>query len=410
LKAAKMRFNAAGFATYKDVQRLAIEILTKGHFKDRLALLVRRFPSIIIDECQDLSAEQITIFTYLADLGVRFHLVGDLAQAIYGFRNCFPAAVSDFIAHLGCAEMPLVENFRSGQLIVDLHGKLVRASKTQGRANYAQVSCYLMEYKNCPSEVLGHFDALAVDHQDAVIVARGHSTLSKLRARDAEPGPAQLLAAAIIAYVSNAPGSLYNALTIFARYLAENCMECETLGVDRFYRPAKISSAESWHQFLSECLSQLTARGLGKHDVTWQQWCKFLRVVLPNLVASPSHEEDCQRIFASLKTKKHSAPPGLGAEQVAPDEKTLQKIERVRRLATIHEVKGETHDITMLVSSGKQGEGSHWKEWLDDPRSEAARFAYVASSRPRHVLIWAVKVLKAPERKRLVDLGFYAYP
>jgi hypothetical protein len=410
LKSAKVRFNAAGFATYKDVQRLAIEILTKGQFKERLALLVRRFPSIIIDECQDLSAEQIMIFTHLADLGVRFHLVGDLAQAIYGFRNCFPAAVSDFIAYLGCAEMPLVENFRSGQCIVDLHGKLVQASKTQGKANYAQVTCYLMEYKNCPSEVLGQFDGLAVDHQDSVIVARGHSTLSKMRARNTEPGPAQLLAAAINAYVSDAPGSLYNALTIFARYLAENCMECETLGVDRFHRPARVSFAESWNQFLSECLLQLAAKGLGKQDVTWQQWCKLLRVVLSDLVASPSYEEDCQRIVASLKTKKHSAPPGLGAEQVAPDEKNVQKIERVRRLATIHEVKGETHDLTMLVSSAKQGEGSHWKEWLDDPHSEAARFAYVASSRPRHILIWAVKALKAPERKRLADLGFYAYP
>jgi hypothetical protein len=409
LNDAKRRFNAAGFATYRDIERLAIEILTTARFAARVALLVDRFPNIIIDECQDLSAEQITIFTRLADLGVRFHLVGDLDQAIYGFRNCFPEAVSKFVEHLGCTEMPLVENFRSGQFIVDLHGKLVNAGKTQGEANYSATTCYLMEYKDCPSEVLGHFDVLAGGHKDAVIVARGHSTLGRLLALDDEPGPAQLLATAIAAFGSEAPGSLHQALKIFSRYLVENCMECETLGVDRFYRPVEVSSAESWHQFLADCLSILTTHGLGKQDMSWQQWCKLLRGVLPTLDTAAHHEADCQRLFASLKTKKHTAPAGLGAELVATGT-NLRKVGRARRLATIHEVKGETHDLTMLVSTGRKGEGSHWSEWLIDPRSEAARFAYVASSRPRHILIWAVKALKAPEKKKLTDLGFHAYP
>lgn len=49
---------------------------------------------------------------------------------------------------------------------------------------------------------------------------------------------------------------------------------------------------------------------------------------------------------------------------------------------------------------------SHWKEWLADPASEGARFAYVASSRPRYMLIWAVKALKAAEKETLTGLGF----
>ena len=49
---------------------------------------------------------------------------------------------------------------------------------------------------------------------------------------------------------------------------------------------------------------------------------------------------------------------------------------------------------------------SIWKEWLADPASEGARFAYVASSRPRHMLIWAVKKLKADEKETLTGLGF----
>lgn len=409
LREAKSRFNAAGFATYRDVERLAIDILNDARFEARIRLLVSRFPSMIIDECQDLSAEQITIFTRLADLGVRFHLVGDLDQAIYGFRNCFPEAVAKFIEHLGCTEMPLVENFRSGQLIVNLNGKLVGAGETKGKANYSATTCYLMEYMDCPSEVLEHFDVLAKGHKDAVIVARGHSTLGRLIERDDEPGPAQLLATAIAAFGNAAPGMLHEALKIFSRYLAENCMECETLGVDKFYRPIEISSAEVWHQFLADCLFALTEHGLGKQNGIWQQWCKLLRGVLPMLDVGSDREESCQRILESFKAKKHPAPAGLGAEPVSTGASS-RKARRALRLATIHEVKGETHDLTMLVSTGRKGEGSHWSEWLNDPRSEAARFAYVASSRPRHILIWAVKALKAAEKKKFIELGFQAYP
>jgi hypothetical protein len=44
---------------------------------------------------------------------------------------------------------------------------------------------------------------------------------------------------------------------------------------------------------------------------------------------------------------------------------------------------------------------------MGNPASEAARFAYVASSRPRHILIWAVKSLKKDEREALMRLGFH---
>lgn len=77
------------------------------------------------------------------------------------------------------------------------------------------------------------------------------------------------------------------------------------------------------------------------------------------------------------------------------------------RYETIHQVKGETHDATVVVSSLQKGRHlSNWQEWLADPKSEGARFAYVASSRPRHVLIWAVKKLKAADKEMLTQLGF----
>jgi hypothetical protein len=85
----------------------------------------------------------------------------------------------------------------------------------------------------------------------------------------------------------------------------------------------------------------------------------------------------------------------------------LEGLPDTLRYETIHQVKGETHDVTVVVSSQQPGvHQSHWQDWLRDRGSEAARFAYVASSRPQHMLIWAVKKLKAEDRPVLAQLGF----
>ena len=75
----------------------------------------------------------------------------------------------------------------------------------------------------------------------------------------------------------------------------------------------------------------------------------------------------------------------------------------------IHQVKGETFDGVLVVSSPtKAGDGGHWHQWLDaDPEhAEHNRFAYVASSRPRYFLAWAVPNPTPADEARLVALGF----
>jgi len=409
LEKTKQRFNASGFATYKDVEQLAFHVLSDARFAKRVGLLIDRFPVVIVDECQDLSAEQIAIFSLLAEKGVRFHLVGDLNQAIYGFRNCFPGRVADFIVKIACTEMPLDDNHRSGQSIVDLHGKLVQAGKINGKPDYAASTCYLVEYGKCPTEMLGQFDALAAGHELSVIVARGHGTLARLRGDEIAPGPVQLLAAAIATFEKNSAGSLHAAMTVFSEYLVEHCMDSDTLDREMFFRPVDIGLAESWHRFLSDCLSELVRQGLANQNVTWRQWCASLKKALPSLSSVICPDPTSLRIRISLQAKKHPAPANQGDLQMAEAAPAVVAPRTLRRLATIHEVKGESHDVTMLVSSSQQREQSHWKEWLADPQSEAARLAYVASSRPRHILIWAVKTLSVVDKQRLTALGFQVY-
>jgi hypothetical protein len=79
------------------------------------------------------------------------------------------------------------------------------------------------------------------------------------------------------------------------------------------------------------------------------------------------------------------------------------------RITTIHGVKGETLDAILLVSApSKQGTtDGYWTQWLENPNAEAARLAYVASSRPKHLLAWAIpKPVYKLEMDRIHDVGF----
>ncbi len=80
------------------------------------------------------------------------------------------------------------------------------------------------------------------------------------------------------------------------------------------------------------------------------------------------------------------------------------------RMTTFHDVKGETLDAVLVVSAkDKKSKGGHVEHWISDNDSEKeyVRFAYVASSRPKHLLIWAIpKGTKKVIIDKIKDLGF----
>ena len=80
------------------------------------------------------------------------------------------------------------------------------------------------------------------------------------------------------------------------------------------------------------------------------------------------------------------------------------------RITTMPGVKGETLDVILLVSApSRQGtQDGHWTHWLEDSKAEAAGLAYVASSRPRHLLAWVIrKPIAEQEGETIRNLGFH---
>jgi len=113
----KQNLNNDGFCTYQDADHICYQILNNN--QNILEAFAKRFPYIIVDECQDLSQNQLRIFHLLIEKGVKVFLIGDVNQSIYEFRRVDIAKIDAFIKHHTLEEKLLTKNFRSNQKIVN---------------------------------------------------------------------------------------------------------------------------------------------------------------------------------------------------------------------------------------------------------------------------------------------------
>lgn len=168
----KKRLWRGGFATYGDIDILALMALREPKFEAYFSRIARRFPVVIVDECQDLSLEQLRIVEKLSGFGVTFHFVGDLNQSIYGFRKSNPKNVSVIMEKLKFQPYELSANWRSGQAIVDLCTNILGTERVTGNPDITSVQPKILEYEHCPSELLPKIRAITQAYPKVVVVAR----------------------------------------------------------------------------------------------------------------------------------------------------------------------------------------------------------------------------------------------
>lgn len=407
LVATKRRFWLGGYATHGDIDMLALMAFKDHQFDRYFSRVARRFPVVIVDECQDLSAEQLQIVSKLSGFGIKFHFVGDLNQSIYGFRKSNPANVNKLMGVLQFKQYELTTNWRSGQAIVDLCSNIVGTGKVSGNSEIASIQPKILEYESCPSELLPTIRNLTAAYNEVVLVARGHATLQRLRNGKTFEG-IELLAVVCIGASSGSLSDLKVSLRTFAQWLAGKLkLEVTKTGP---YCPTSMESKLAWRKFIHQSLRFMVASGAGNSDQNWSAWVRCAKLALRKLPDQAFVPDEILNELQELRGLNLVTKRGQGDKPVSIrlSSQDIQDGEsETLRYETIHQVKGETHDVTVVVSSRKRGKGeSHWADWLQNRESEAARFAYVASSRPRHMLIWAVKTLKPRERPTLVDLGF----
>lgn len=403
----KKRLWKAGFATYRDVDMIALAAFKKPELNGYFRRLAKRFPLVIVDECQDLSAEQLAIVKKLHQLGVKFHFVGDLNQSIYGFRKSNPENVKKLLGELGFAELALTANWRSGQAIVNLCSDLLQIERVTGNPEIEPLKPLLLQYAKCPSELLPKIIELTSAYKHVVVVARGHSTLQRFRKGDKFTG-VEALALACVAAKNGSLKELNLAIASFAEWFADKLsLQVTHTGP---HCPVVVESKLAWRKFVHQSLKHMIAAGAGDMNLTWKEWAAVAKRAIRSLPEQPFVLAEIRNELEPLKSLIIRSPANQG--DIALSVRLTQGVAQQSfvdglRYETIHQVKGETHDATVVVSSRQRGVHlSHWRDWLADPTSEGSRFAYVASSRPRHMLIWAVKHLKAVEKDTLTGLGF----
>ncbi|MGA3352661.1 MAG: ATP-dependent helicase [Acidimicrobiales bacterium] len=161
---------------------------------DRLGpRMVEMFDHVLVDEYQDVNALQVEIIRALRPDGRGLTVVGDDAQAIYGFRGADARYLNDLAGSLsGATVIALERNFRSVQQILNLANlvrpveagvRLVLRGERAGGRRPVLVRCH-----DAPSEARAVVDRILDAHEEgmplreqAVLVrAAHHSDLIEL--------------------------------------------------------------------------------------------------------------------------------------------------------------------------------------------------------------------------------------
>ncbi|WP_111811606.1 UvrD-helicase domain-containing protein [Acinetobacter soli] len=403
---AKKRCRDAGFLTHKDIEYLAESILNERiNTQEYAKKIAKKFSLIIVDECQDLSFEQLNILKGMMLNGTRLHFVGDLNQSIYEFRDVDPNDIYKFIYENKFHEIKLTKNFRSCQKIVNIATNIMQSTPILANYESPHQSCFILQYKNSPNEVIPKFDELTKQFSNRVIVARGHQTLKELFIEDNTPKlSVELLLSSILNFDEESNNSINQSLIDFSEYFKIN-IKLETKSSD-YNCPQIIESELNWRLFLYSSIKYLVENNLKLDNCSWTTWCKKYNAVIINLY---KQEFVLPEIYEVLKKSNFQikSPKGKKSDCISYFRKKNNLANKKFKISTIHGVKGETHEATMLISNPtRSGDSAHWSHWIKNNKAEAARFAYVASSRPKHILVWCVKKLKTSETNELNKLGF----
>ena len=414
LKRIKDAFWKAGFATHADVQTICYRVLHAS--SDLRGLVAKRFPFVVVDECQDLSPGQLCLLDELRRAGTKVHFVGDLNQAIFSFRKSDPKLVHDFVDRRSFAPLSLSANFRSVQPIVDTCGRIVSHGAVTGRAHDGKnPACVYFVYdsKAEMSNLVERFEAFVrsrnIDPSKCLILGRGNALVAELGMGTLPSNAAHRLAHAIYLWKTCAFEHRDEALRWIGGVVADNFFSGEPTDARYHHRPRSHVSAMTWRVLIAHVLDGCVANArLSDFDQTWTKWAAAAKTELPAIVESVSAQSRPD------VTVTFRAPGGQGGLLVMSILENLAKPNpKAIKILTIHKAKGETADAVLVVSAkDRKSKGGHWHQWLDQNKDdgEHARFAYVASSRPRQLLAWAIPKLGDGDAERLKGLGFEPVP
>lgn len=406
----KEEFWKNGFVNFDDLNILAVRIVKS----DIGLLLAKRFPVIIVDECQDLSNNELEVLRQLADKGCKIHCVGDMNQSIYDFKNVKPESITEYLA--GFETYGLTINYRSCKEIVDFSNKLIQSEESESALEDGVLganSLMYIEY-NTPQDAIEKYEGILKylnweTYENRVLVKQ--NSLKKLleNATSGSYDEKEPLLVAVQLWKVKTPNCMMIALELAGKQVSKWFGGGKTSR--NYYCPRDITSVFAWKVFLMNLLdSILGVPKLSDFSQTYGKWHEAVRkeingILEQNYSIISEYDSLKKRDITALVTGRNFAV-STGNKNVSIVSVTSKKCSTVP-IMTIHASKGCTFDTTLVISSEtEKSNGGHWKKHWIMGCGEEQRIGYVASTRAKHLLIWAVPVLTQEDRKLIESYGF----
>ena len=405
----KNNFNKDGFVTYEDMNCIAYQILDINKIAERIAT---RFPLIIVDECQDLSWIEIQILNKLNKKGSILHFVGDINQSIFEFKEINPD--SNYILKFtkNFKKFELIHNFRSCQPIVNLSSKLVEINKGIGveKNKFLEKSVLYLEYET-PEEVVDKYLKILkyfkISEDKSCVIVKQNILKDQLLGNK-NNSEMHLLISAIQFWEKG------------TSYLKKKSMEYAGRQISKwfggaknkssYYCPKDISSAFAWRIFLKNILNECSINcKLINHDRKYGKWYSDARKELPSIIKKNYFEirdyDNVIRDFDEFFSSRWYV--GKEVEEDIIKINSNLKNNSLIKISTVHGSKGCTYDSTLLISSKTaKSESGRWKShWLEGT-DEDKRVGYVASTRAKFLMIWAIPTLNKKDKELIENYGF----
>lgn len=418
----KKAFWGDGFLTFRDSEFLILQII---HNKQKIRKnFIKRFPYILIDECQDLSPMQLIILNYLVKEGLKVYFVGDLNQSIYKFREVDPQQITKFIGKNKLIRLRISNNFRSNQKIVDVFCKVFPNSIVGNEKLLLKNSLILIEYdENEIPQLIKRYQKIIFEANEEVkkeiikvskssIIIRGSTLLNRFRPFKTDSNNTlTILAIALQLWnlKQKKAESMDSAISLFGSFLSKTFYKNEG-NIRNQYCPESVSNVK-WRVSLATLQTEISKELYPFEDekgnkLTFSKWAAKVRKYLPAFILKLPIDSYKDTSEITIQAER-----GLGSVSVSDNVSQYKSGSKIRT-TTIHDIKGETFDSVMIVSSlDKRSKGGHWEDWFNQKPStssehEHKRYGYVALSRPKHLLVLATPKLNSMNKTFFEGLGF----
>ncbi|WP_405699245.1 UvrD-helicase domain-containing protein [Streptomyces sp. NBC_01383] len=409
-----------GFIAGEQLRDISLHMLGHPERGARIAaMLASRFGEIVIDESQDLSSEDQSVLSQLAARNVPLLAVGDPDQSIYGFREPSAGTVIRATAE-PAADFRLRHNWRSTQIICDL----ARTLRPSGEPADVAVGDHRDEA--IPVLLIGlergrthsplekfeeEADQLEIkDPAQRMVLAYRHESLRVAQANLKEDPPSAQLGALVWATaVLRDPGAQGKRRERAERVFSE-CVRHHWLGdMDVPEREHLDRHGISALEF--RLATRIVLTSLPNLDLPAGEWSRAAVQIMKEHLFGKLGRFATARVLACPQDKKAKAAVLLASKGSKPG----GRMDGLRS-NTIHGVKGEEFDAVLVLvpPTDKSGEerqrtDTFIETWSSgrhidptDRAAEAMRVHYVAATRARRLLAFAVDQQHLPQLATLL--------